>query len=63
MACPKCGCKVAYQYNEADFGPDDERLERCAACGKVFDIEDSADEDDDHEETPAGVTGTEGEPK
>jgi ABC-type enterochelin transport system substrate-binding protein len=44
MACPKCGCKVHYQYNEADFGQDDERMERCAACGEIFDIEDSADE-------------------
>jgi DNA-directed RNA polymerase subunit RPC12/RpoP len=46
MACPSCGCKVHYQFNDEDFGPDDERLERCAACGAVFDIEDSGDEDD-----------------
>ncbi len=47
MACPKCGCKTTYQYNGADFGPDDERLERCAACRHVFDVEDHADEEDD----------------
>lgn len=50
MACPKCGCKVAYQYDGGGGfdGIDgfDERLERCAACGEVFDIEDEAPEDD-----------------
>lgn len=56
MACPKCGCKVHYQFNEADCGPDDERLERCAACGAVFDIEDAADDEDD----AYGVGGTDG---
>lgn len=49
MACPKCGCKTTYQCNDADatFAGDDEQLERCAACGEVFDIEDHADEDDE----------------
>jgi hypothetical protein len=48
MACPACGCKVHYQFNsEEGFAGDDERLERCAACGAVFDIEDAADDDDD----------------
>jgi len=47
MACPRCGCKVHYQYNDAEVGPDDEGWERCAACGVVFPIEDSADEEDD----------------
>lgn len=60
MACPKCGCKVHYQYNAADFGPDDERMERCAACGEIFDIEDSADEDDDHEESSTAASGVPG---
>ncbi|HET8762051.1 MAG TPA: hypothetical protein VFM12_01450 [Gemmatimonadales bacterium] len=47
MACPACGCKVHYQFNsEEGFTGDDERLERCAACGAVFDIEDAADDDD-----------------
>ena len=50
MACPACGCKMHYQYNDADFGPDDERLERCAACGHIFDIEDSADEEEEDEQ-------------
>lgn len=48
MACPACGCKVHYQFNsEEGFAGDDERLERCAACGAVFDIEDAADDEDD----------------
>lgn len=55
MACPKCGCKVAYQYDPGDdLEQTDERLERCAACRHVFDIEDSADEEDEPE-TIAGV--------
>ncbi len=52
MACPSCGCKVTYLYNAGDDEPDDERLERCAACGVIFDIDDAAEEDDqpiDHE--------------
>jgi hypothetical protein len=58
MACPKCGCKVHYTYDEGtDCGEaSDERLERCAACRHVFDIEDSADEDDECE-TSDGVKG------
>lgn len=47
MACPDCGCKTHYPYNDADFGPDDEALERCAACGHIFDVEDGLPEDDD----------------
>lgn len=47
MACPACGCKVTYQFDDDDTGQDDYRLERCAACGKVFDIDDHADEEDD----------------
>lgn len=55
MACPKCGCKVSYQYDRGDdMEQTDERLERCAACRHVFDIEDSADED---EEDAPGVKG------
>ena len=50
MACPKCGCKVHYQYNGGDdWSEFTENLERCAACGEVFDIEDSTDEEDDGE--------------
>lgn len=33
MACPSCGCKVHYQFNDADFGPDDERMEPRAEHG------------------------------
>lgn len=55
MACPNCGCKTTYQYNSGwDGEEDDPRLERCAACRHVFDIEDSADEEDeDRAATPA----------
>jgi hypothetical protein len=42
MACPKCGCKTTYQYDDSD----DERMERCAACGEVFDVEDHTDEEE-----------------
>ncbi len=48
MACPDCGCKTTYLYDEGDDMPGgDERLYRCAACGAVFDIEDEAPEEDD----------------
>lgn len=48
MACPKCGCKVHYQFDgAADDSQPWPELERCAACGQVFDIEDSAPEDDE----------------
>lgn len=47
--CPKCGCKEYYQF---DSGWDDEQagenLNRCAACGQVFDIEDAAEAEDEH---------------
>jgi DNA-directed RNA polymerase subunit RPC12/RpoP len=50
MACPECGCKVTYQYNdfEAEFelGSEAGYLNRCAACGAVFDLEDETEEDD-----------------
>lgn len=47
MACPTCGCKVSYQYDSGwDGDAADENLERCAACGEVFDIADSEPEDD-----------------
>lgn len=55
MACPKCGCKVHYQYDSGwDGEQSDERLERCAACGDVFYIEDAADDED---EDTAGFGG------
>jgi len=46
MACPKCGCKTAYQFDDED-DPQDDRLQRCAACGEVFDLDDHAEEDDE----------------
>lgn len=46
MACPKCGCKTVYQFDDEDE-PQDDRLQRCAACGEVFDLDDHAEEDDD----------------
>lgn len=46
MACPKCGCKTVYQFDDED-DPSDDRLQRCAACGEVFDLDDHADEEDD----------------
>ena len=46
MACPRCGCKVCYQFDDEDDGEDD-RLQRCSACGQIFDLDDHADEDDD----------------
>ncbi len=45
MACPICGCKTTYQYDEED-APDSE-YERCAACGVIFSIEDHTDEEDE----------------
>jgi hypothetical protein len=49
MSCPRCGCKVCYEYDEEDAP--DEFWERCSACGVVFHIDDHAPEDDDHEES------------
>lgn len=61
MACPSCGCKVHYQFNsEPDFAGDDERLERCAACGAVFDIEDAAGDDDEDEPASTSLLSDKG---
>ena len=46
MACPKCGCKTVYQFDDEE-DPQDDRLQRCSACGEVFDLDDHAEEDDD----------------
>lgn len=53
MACPKCGCKETYQFD--DHGEDvwlaeDSPLERCAACSVVFYTDDHLPEDDDDEQ-------------
>jgi hypothetical protein len=49
MACPNCGCKETHTFDAdgGDLCQSDDRLERCAACRHVFDVEDHADEDDD----------------
>lgn len=47
MACPQCGCKTTYEYDDGDDCAADTDLERCAACGLVFPIEDHAPEDED----------------
>lgn len=55
MACPKCGCKEVYGYNDDDediCSADFENLNRCAACGEIFHLEDELDEDDDSEVEP-----------
>lgn len=50
MSCPKCGCKVHYQYDDSPEGfGGTPNLERCAACGNIFDIEDADDDDCDEE--------------
>lgn len=60
MACPACGCKETYQYDDwDDFGPSDEDTQRCAACGAIFQLEDELPECVD---VPANAnfTGAEG---
>lgn len=51
MACLNCGCKVCYQFDDhledSAISGGDDRLERCSACGAVFDIDDHAEEDED----------------
>lgn len=59
MACPKCGCKTVYQFDDEDE-PQDDRLQRCAACGEVFDLDDEADEDDEQPETQPGAAAFDG---
>lgn len=46
MACPACGCKTTYCYDDEDHGSAGE-LERCSACGAIFYYEDHILEDDD----------------
>lgn len=45
MACPKCLCKEVHCYEDED-APEDDRLQRCMACGHIFDLDDHADEDE-----------------
>jgi len=46
MKCPGCGCDETYQYDnmDDDFTAEGEEYERCAACGFVFDIDLTADD-------------------
>jgi hypothetical protein len=47
MACPNCGCQTTYQYGNDDTFTDGLYcLERCAACGEIFDPETSIDDDE-----------------
>lgn len=48
MSCPKCGCKVTYNYDCTYEGMGmDEGLERCSACGYIFyDYIEGVDDDD-----------------
>lgn len=59
MACPKCGCKTVYQFDDED-DPQDDRLQRCAACGEVFDLDDEDEEDDENPEAQPGATTFDG---
>ncbi len=57
MACPKCGCKVCYQYDDGDdVTPSTPDLERCSACGVVFHIEDHTDEDEEFDAALSATT-------
>lgn len=49
MACPNCGCKETYYYDDEYYGEyyEDSGLERCAACGYIFDVEDALPDDED----------------
>ena len=49
MACPKCGCVEVYVYDDED-DPTDDRLQCCAACGYVFDMDDHAPEPEEWED-------------
>ena len=45
MACPKCNCKVTYDYNYDDVDDRDYEMERCSSCGTVFYLMDAAEDD------------------
>lgn len=49
MACPYCGCKETYTYDDEDDGQSSENLERCSACRNIFDVEEHLPEEDDHD--------------
>lgn len=53
MACPRCGCKTTYDVDAGDDADSfDDWLQRCAACGHIFNTEDHTEEDDDDDHTP-----------
>jgi hypothetical protein len=55
MACPSCGCKETYQFNDCDGGEtDDEEMQRCAACSDIFPLADEVSEGDDDGGSRAG---------
>ena len=57
MACPACGCKETYLYNDGEDYDMGDELIQCAACGAIFEPEDEAPEDEDDLLHNAGVTG------
>lgn len=58
MACPACGCKETYQYNDGEDYDLDDELIRCAACWAIFEPEDEEPEDEDDGLTAnAEITG------
>ena len=58
MACPKCRCKLTYQYDDGCDGEyGHEALDRCAACGHIFYTEDELHENDEDETPNAEFTG------
>ncbi len=52
MACPACGCKETYQYNDGEDYDLGDELIRCAACGAIFELDDEAPEEDDDLASP-----------
>ena len=52
MSCPACGCKEVHPVLDENDRNDD-RLQCCAACGEVFDLDEHAyEEDDDVDRSP-----------
>ena len=47
MACPACGCKETYQYNDGEDYDLGDELIRCAACGAIFEPDDESPDDEE----------------
>lgn len=47
MACPACGCKETYKYNDGEDYDLGDELIRCAACGAIFEPDDEVPEYDE----------------